>query len=184
MDDPATLLTAIMFVTILGMGIANLLTACAGIAGGLRQPPPERIELSWIILLLVAMLDLFWATMTILEVEDWRFLDFLYMITGPMLLFFAASLITVPSDSGKGSDHAHYFSLCGRFFLMLTLEEIWLLGVDLRYDSLSMVSALNAVMLALFVLLAVSRSYRLHVAGAAIAWAGLLIRGGVRGFGG
>jgi hypothetical protein len=58
MDNPATLLTAIMFVTILGMGIGNLLMTCAEIAGGLRQPPPERIQLSWIVLLLLAMLNL------------------------------------------------------------------------------------------------------------------------------
>ena len=59
MDSPATLLAAIVFVTILGMGIGNLLMTCAEIAGGLRQPPPERIQLSWIVLLLLAMLNLF-----------------------------------------------------------------------------------------------------------------------------
>jgi hypothetical protein len=56
--NPVTLLAAIMFVTILGMGIGNLLMTCAEIAGGLRQPLPERIQLSWIVLLPRAMLNL------------------------------------------------------------------------------------------------------------------------------
>jgi hypothetical protein len=55
MGNPAILLAAIMFVTILGMGIGNLLMTCAEIAGGLRQPLPERIQLSWIVLLPRAM---------------------------------------------------------------------------------------------------------------------------------
>lgn len=183
MDDPATLLTAIMFVTILGMGIGNLLMACADIAGGLRKPAPERIQLGWIILLLVAMLDLFWATTAILEVEDWRFLDFLYVITGPMLLFFAVSVITAPSDGAEDNDHAHYFSLCGRFFVMLALQEAWLLGIDLRYDSLTLISTFNAALLALFAVLAISRSYRLHLGGAYLAWLGLLFPIALRGLG-
>jgi hypothetical protein len=48
MDNPATLLVAIMFVTILAIAIGNILMTCVEIAGGLRQPVPERIHLSWI----------------------------------------------------------------------------------------------------------------------------------------
>ena len=56
MDNPTTLLVAIMFVTILAMAIGNILTTCAEIAGGLRHPMPERIQLSWIFLMLFALL--------------------------------------------------------------------------------------------------------------------------------
>lgn len=48
MDNPTTLLVAIMFVTILAMAIGNILMTCADIAAGLRRPMPERIQLSWI----------------------------------------------------------------------------------------------------------------------------------------
>ena len=62
MDNPTTLLVAIMFVTILAMAIGNVLMACADIAGGLRHPVPEGIQLSWICLMLLASLSLFWET--------------------------------------------------------------------------------------------------------------------------
>ena len=176
MDNPATLLTAIMFVTILAMGIGNLLMTCAEIAGDLRSPAPERIHLSWIILLLLAMLNLFWQTTVILDVEEWIFLDFLYLIVGPMVLFFAASVIAAPTASGQANTaHAQFFGLCGRFFLMLALHEAWLIGLDLRYGSLTPTSGANAVLLALFVVLAISRNYRIHVAGATVAWIGLIV---------
>ena len=54
MDNPTTLLVAIMFVTILAMAIGNILMTCAEIAGGLRRLMPEHIQLNWIYLMLFA----------------------------------------------------------------------------------------------------------------------------------
>jgi hypothetical protein len=173
MDNPATLLTAIMFVTILGMGIGNLLMACADIAGGLRQPPPARIQLSWIVLLLLAMLNLFWETAVILDVEDWAFLEFLYVISGPMVLLFATGVIIAPAAE-DATPEAHYFSLSGRFFLMLAIQSAWLVGLDFLFDSLSIASALDTVLAVLFVILMFSGSLRLHLVGNVVAWAGFI----------
>ena len=171
MDNPATLLTAIMFVTILGMGIGNLLMACAEISGGLRRPAPERIHLSWIILLLLALLSLFWETILLLDIEEWNFLDFLFTLAGPMLLFFGSSVIAAPANGTPSEeDHHHYFSLCGRFFLMLALHEIWLIGIDLRYGGMTQINVINIILACLFFFLIVSRNFRVHMAGAVIAW--------------
>lgn len=173
MDNPTTLLTAIMFVTILGMAIGNLLVVCAEIAGGLRKPAPERIHLNWIVLLLLALLGLFWKTTLLLDVADWEFLDFLYMILGPMLMFFAASVVGVPpAENEPQAEHGHYFGLCGRFFVMLALYQGWLIGVDLAYESVGLPTLISGGMLALFATLAVSRSIQLHLAGLVIAWLG------------
>lgn len=127
-----------MFVTILGMAVGNLLMASADIVGGLRKPPPERIHLSWIILLLIITLNLFWETTAILDVEAWSFLDFLYMICGPMVLLFAASVIIAPAENPNADGQEHYFGMSGRLFTML----------------------------------AISRSYRLHLICNGIAWVG------------
>jgi hypothetical protein len=175
MDNPTTLLTAIMFVTILGMAIGNLIVVCAEIAGGLRKPAPERIHLSWIILLLLALLGLFWKTTLLLDIEDWVFGDFLYIILGPMLAFFAVSIVGVPpSPEHATGEHSHYFELCGRFFLMLALYQAWLIGIDLTYDSVSMATIVSGALLALFILLTINRNFGLHVAGAAVAWLGFV----------
>lgn len=176
MDNPTTLLVAIMFVTVLAMAIGNILMTCAEIAGGLRRPMPERIQLSWIFLMLFALLSLFWETTALLEVESWQFVEFLYVITGPMLLLFATSVITSPARNEQSVEsHDHYFELCGRFFVMLALHEAWLLGLDVMYSSLSTMSLIGAAMLLLFLVLAFSSSLRVHVAGASLIWVGYIV---------
>jgi hypothetical protein len=105
-----------MFVTILAMAIGNVLMTCAEIAGGLRRPMPERIQLSWILLMLFALLSLFWETKALLDVDEWLFAEFLYVISGPMVLLFATSVITAPAqDEQSHESHSHYFGLCRRY---------------------------------------------------------------------
>jgi hypothetical protein len=176
MDNPTTLLVAIMFVTILAIAIGNILMAYAEIAGGLRRPMPERIQLSWIFLQLFVLLSLFWETTAILDVDDWLFVEFLYVIAGPMVLLFATSVITAPAqDEQGGESHSHYFGLCRRYFVMLALHEIWILGIDYWYANLNMMSLVSVALLILFLVLAVSRSLRVHVTGASLAWAGYIV---------
>ncbi|MGB5278299.1 MAG: hypothetical protein WBO73_03370 [Gammaproteobacteria bacterium] len=176
MDNPTTLLVAIMFVTVLAMAIGNILMVCAEIAGGLRRPMPERIQLSWIFLMLFALLSLFWETTALLEVEQWLFVEFLYVIAGPMVLLFATSVITAPaSDQESIESHGHYFELCPRFFIMLALHEVWILGIDYWYATFSTRSLIGAAMLVLYLILAFSGSLRVHVAGASLIWAGYVL---------
>jgi hypothetical protein len=176
MDNPTTLLVAIMFVTILAMAIGNVLMTCAEIAGGLRRPMPERIQLSWIFLMLFALLNLFWETPVLLEVENWLFVEFLYVIAGPMVLLFATSVITAPArDQQIVESHGHYFELCRRFFVMLALHEVWILGIDYGYASFSTMSLISAAILFLYLILAFSSNLRVHIAGTSLVWAGYIV---------
>ncbi len=169
MDNPATLLTAIMFVTVLGMAIGNLLMALSDVAGGLRKPALPGVHLAWMVLLLLASLALFWETTAILDIEDWRFLDFLYLIVGPMLVLFAVSVISSPVPAAEGADGmSAYFAVSGRFFLMLALEQAWILGLDVRYGTLGMISLPNGLLVAVFLGLMLSRNQTVHVAGTVI----------------
>ena len=172
MDNPTTLLVAIMFVTILAMAIGNILMTCAEIAGGLRRPMPERIQLSWMFLMLFALLSLFWETTLLLDVDKWLFVEFLYVIAGPMVLLFASSVIIAPShDEQGGESHSHYIELSGRFFFMLALHEVWILGLDYWFASFNIISVINAAMLCLFLVLTFSNNLRIHFIGASLAWA-------------
>jgi hypothetical protein len=176
MDNLPTLLVAMMFITILAMAIGNILMTCAEIAGGLRRPMPERIQLSWIFLMLLALLSLFWETTVILDVDQWVFFEFLYVIAGPMVLLFASSVIIAPShDEQNGESHSHFIELSGRFFFMLALHEVWILGLDYWYGSLGAISFINVVMLCLFLVLAVTSSLRVHTIGTSLAWTGYFV---------
>ena len=161
MDNPTTLLVAIMFVTIIGIGIGNVLMALSDFVGGLRQPPPDRVHLSWIVLLLVAYLALFWETQTILEIDDWLYAEYLYIITGPILLLFAANLATSPQRNGhERGAQAHYLEISRRLFGMLALVEVWILLLDFIYQNLSIISIFDALKLVLFIGLSSLQNYR------------------------
>jgi hypothetical protein len=176
MENPTTLLVAIMFVTILAMAIGSILMACAEIAGGLRRPAPERIQLSWILLMLFILLNLFWETTAILEIDQWRFTEFLYVIAGPIVLLFATGVIASPEQASENSQrYDHYLGLSRRFFIMLALHDAWIIGIDIWFQNLNILSLVNGLLLILFLLLAFSRSLRIHVAGALLAWGGYVV---------
>ena len=94
MDNPTTLLVAIMYVTIISIGLSNLLMTLSELAGG-RAHSPDKVHLSWLILLLFAYLSYFWQTTVILDVENWQFISFIAFLIGPICLLFATNLLIV-----------------------------------------------------------------------------------------
>ena len=117
MENPTTLLVAIMFVTIIGIGIGNVLMALSDIVGGLRHPSPDRIHISWIILMLAAYLALFWETRAILDIADWLYAQYLYILAGPILMLFAANLAISPQPNGSEREPALTTSRSAAAFL-------------------------------------------------------------------
>jgi len=180
MDNPTTLLVAIMYVTIVATGLISALMALSDIVGGRRRT--ATIHTAWIVLLLISYFSFFWETTAILEVEGWDFLSFLGFIVGPIILLFATNLIIAAPDV-EGPDvpseaplDDFYFDLSGRFFTMLALVQAWVIGLDVVFESINPSTWLDACIGVLFVVLAVSRNQRLHVGGAAIIGLAFLSR--------
>ena len=169
MDNPTTLLVAIMYVTIISIGLSNLLMTLSELAGG-RKPSPDPVHLSWLLLLLVAYLGYYWFTADILGVEDWRFIGFAGFLIGPILLLFGTNLIIVlPAPEGLPSTE-HYMQKSSRFFVLLALFNLWIVGLDFVTESVS-IGTYGAALVTLFCFgLAASSSYNVQKAGAAVAW--------------
>ena len=167
MDNPTTLLVAIMYVTIVATGLINLLMMLSDIVGGRRKTDP--LHTGWIVLLLLAYFDFFWETTAILDIEGWDFLSFLCFIIGPIALLFATNLIasSADPDEGKMLDQ-YYFEQSARFFLWLGLTHVWIVGLDVVFESVSYMTYLTAIIGCLFVFLMLSKSYRTHVTGLVI----------------
>ena len=167
MDNPTTLLVAIMYVTIVATGLIGALMALSDIVGGQRKTDP--VHTAWILLLLVSYFSFFWETTAILEIEGWDFLSFLGFIAGPIVLLFATNLIVAAPDAEEGSTlDAFYFEQSGRFFAMLGLVQVWIIGLDVVFASIGFTTYLSAGIGLLFLVLATSKSYRLHIAGIVI----------------
>ena len=169
MDNPTTLLVAIMYVTIISIGLSNLLMTLSELAGG-RARSPDKVHLSWLILLLFAYLSYFWQTTVILDVENWQFISFIAFLIGPICLLFATNLLIVLPENEEVSAAEHYMQQSNRFFLLIGAFNVWLVGLDVVADSIAIQTWLaGAIAIFLFGLMA-SDSYRVHKIGAPAGW--------------
>ena len=179
MDNPTTLLVAIMYVTIISIGLSNLLMALSELVGGRLNTKPDRVHISWLFLLLFAYFSYFWQTTAILEIDDWQFVSFIVFLTGPMCLLFGTNLLVVMPDSHDFSPKDHYMQQSNRFFLLLCLFNLWVIGLDVFSDNTTVQTWLSgSIALLCFVLMA-SDSYRVHKVAAPVGWVLILASAGV-----
>lgn len=175
MDNPTTLLVAIMYVTIVATGLVNVLMALSDIVGGKTKTDP--VHTGWLALLLLAYLSFFWETTAILDIEGWDFLAFISFIIGPIIFLFATNLVTSPNDAEDDAlMDSYYFEQSGRFFLLLCLVQIWTIGLDLVFSNVGYSTYLTAGIGIVFLVLMMSRNYRLHVSGLVINGLAFLAR--------
>ena len=183
MEVSASLLVAIMFVTILGMGIANLLVGLASMVDRRTRLKPFGVHTGWVILLLLIYLNQFWNLLSIFAIEPWKFFDFLLAVSGPVVLFFAASVILPQAANEHAHDmRAHYFTISKQFFWFLALIQILAIAVHLLLlNNLRIMNAVHAVFLAFFLALGASQKERFHQAGLGIGWALFVIVSALQG---
>jgi len=177
-----TLLVALMFVTVLSMGIGNILMTLADILNQATPSRRDRVHVAWIVLILLIHFNVFWHTKSILAVDDWQFGSFLLAIAGPVLLFFTTSIALTNPPEQDTADLRRFFDAIGRrFFLMLALLQIWIVGVS--YSLAGSFVANDLINVGFFVLalfLAINPRSPFQAPGVWIAWglglAGLALR--------
>ena len=185
MEVSNSLLVAIMFVMILSIGIANILASLASKIDFSSKQTNPGIWVSWLILLLLAHFNMFWHTIAIISIEEWAFAGFLYIVTGPILIFFATDLMLPEPSHPESSDlRAHYFTVSRRFFYIIAVLQLWMIGVDVVLGrGFTGAGGFNVVMFALAVTLALSQLPKLHVLGTGLAWVLFLTSLALRGLG-
>lgn len=175
MDNPTTLLVAIMYVTIVATGLINLLMILSDIVASRRKTDP--LHTGWIVILLLAYFGFFWETTAILDIEGWNFLSFLSFISGPIALLFATNLIAACADPDEGKMlDQYYFEQSARFFLFLALVQAWIIGLDIVFEAFGFTSWLTVFTGLLFVFLMLSKNYRIHVGGLVIVGLAFVFR--------
>jgi hypothetical protein len=93
MDNPTTLLVAIMFVTIVVTGLVGILMCLSEWVTGVQRI--GSLQTGWLVFLLFTYFNYFWNTTLLLEIDGWTFLSFLGFIIGPVVLLFATNLATM-----------------------------------------------------------------------------------------
>lgn len=179
MEITNALLVAMMFVVLLTIGIGNIIMALAALIDRRTPIKPDAIHTSWVALLLMVHFNLFWHVLDILTIQEWNFLEFLYIVAGAMLLFFATHVLLPEASSAGANDlRAHYFENNRQFFFFFGLVQAWIIGVDfiLRHGfTITAAGALNLVVFALAAILALSSVEKVHRLGTAAGWVLLLV---------
>jgi len=167
MENPTTLLVALMFITILTLGIASILVQLAEFIQSAEGRPKDRLVLGWLLLLLFAYFDLFWRTMDIALLEEWRFHLFLFAETGPVLLLFATQIAIGGATADSQTDTS--VALRDRsFFWIFALVQLWgILAGFVLGAGFTLLSGLAAIIAGICVVLASTNRRRVHTLGLA-----------------
>lgn len=184
MEITNALLVAMMFITLLAIGISNIVMALASLFDKRSPLKPDGYHTSWVVILLLLHFNLFWHVLDILSLENWVFLEFLYVVSGAILIFFATHILLPDAASGTTDLRAHYFDVRRQFFGLLALLMVWIVGVDFLLGSgWTSAATLNLIGFVLFVVMASTSQHRVHAICTAITWLFLLVSLSAKGVG-
>jgi hypothetical protein len=172
-------LIALMFVTILTFGIAGLLTYLADriLDATWRSLRSKRFQ--WITLILLIHLNFFWHSIMIMAIDQWTFAGFLYMILGPVILFFAANYLLSHARSQPDND-----SIGRRFYFFFAMLEAWVIGAHpVLEQPIDTIVGLHGFLLLLSMLMCFHKSRWLESSFPLIAWANIVLILVLRGSG-
>lgn len=160
-----------MFIMLLTIGISNIVMGLAALIDKRSPIKADTFHTSWVVMLLLLHLNLFWHVLDILNVEEWVFLEFLYVVAGAILIFFATNIL-LPDASSETTDlRAHYFGVHRQFFLLLGLLMAWIIGVDFLLGSgWTSASTVNLIGLIIFAVMASTSRPRMHAVATGVAW--------------
>jgi len=171
MEVTNALLVAMMFIVLLTMGIGNIIAALAAIIDKRTPIKADPVHTSWVLLLLLMHFNLFWHVLDILSIEQWAFLEFLYIVAGAVILFFATHVLLPDASSTAADVKGHYFDVRRQFFSLLGLLMVWSIGVDfLVGDGLTSTGVANIVGMVFFFGMALVSQPGIHKIGAGVGW--------------
>ena len=178
MEISYTLIVALMFITILSFGLAGLLTALADIINNKNNISVSLVHLCWIIILLVIHFNMAWHAVLIATIKTWSYDSFIIIVLGPMLAFFATSIV---SPVALGNDttatiESNYLDIKQRFFVIFGLIQTWTLCADfILQRGITGSGIFNAALLLLAIFMYKSKKYKHHLYGVIIASALYLV---------
>ncbi len=154
MEVSTSLLVALMFVTLLSLGIGNAVNTLSEIVEKGNASGYGRLQIGWIGLLLLSYFNMFWHTIDLLSIDKWGFPGFLYMMAGPMLIYFATSILIAT----KSEDETRKTQIKPRFFTIFLLLQGWIITVDIMLGKSIIENSLLNVALMLIALVLMAKS--------------------------
>jgi len=178
MESPALDFRAFAFVITLaavvnGLGIVRWLTAFSEY---LRRKQSMDIQHYWVFNLLAAYqfllhILMWWTLWGIRDAANFNFLTYLYLLTGPILLFLGTSLLTPNIESDGVDVRGHFSDVRQMYSTVLALLWLWALGAGpVMRGQLAPTAPLLALFLATAVMLRVTDNRKVHNVAVVLNW--------------
>lgn len=156
-----------------GLGIVRWL---AGFAEYLRRRQRLQIQHYWVFSLFAGFqflmhILLWWSLWSVRGASAFNFLTYLYLLTGPILLYLGTSLLAPNLDDKVIDLRAHYFGVQPLYFTILVFLWVWsILLWPVLQGGLAPTAPIFTLLLVTAVTLRVTRNPRVHGAIAVINW--------------
>ena len=156
-----------------GLGIVRWLTAFSEY---LRRKQSLNLEHYWVYNLLAAYqfllhILMWWTLWGVRDAANFTFLTYLYLLTGPILLFLGTSLLTPSIDSNGVDVRRHFAEVRQTYSTVLALLWLWALGAGpIMRGQLAPTAPLLALFLATAVTLRVSNNPKVHSVAVVMNW--------------
>jgi hypothetical protein len=149
---------------LIGLAITELLT---GFSRVLRHELKlSWLHLLWVIVVFQVQLQLAWGFWNLRSKENWLYPEFLLVISGPVLLYIAASVLFPRSSATDQNLGIHLLERRRSFFLVMATYVAFtgLLGAVFFNQPLFQIGSttLRVVAIASFVVLAITDKLRVH----------------------
>lgn len=184
MEISYTLIVALMYVTILSFGLASLLSSLSGLIRKNNGVKVSGVHLHWIIILLVIHFNMTWHAVYLTKVNAWTYMEFILVVFGPILGFFTANLLAPFAKEDRADEDLvnEYFSITHQLLILFISIQCWVILADIiLYRGFIGSAILNIALIAISVILLLSRTYKIHKLGIGIVWvillAGIVMRG-------
>jgi hypothetical protein len=126
MEFPVFAFVAMMVGVVNGMAVASILTALAGFAQRRSAVRVYWVYGSWVFFQLLSHIMLWWSIWNVQHTTELNFLSYLYLISGPVVLFLATSILLAATSEGDALDTREHFFSCRRsFFTLWVVFLIW-----------------------------------------------------------
>jgi hypothetical protein len=162
---------------IVGLGITELLTNVARQIQNRRSVKHDWLQSGMVAFIFIALMQQWWESWDLQEVETWTFPAMLLMLAGPIGLFTTAHLI-FPSEMKNVDLREHTASNSRAIWLVAVFSVITATlfrPISFGHDLIDPDNASSLVLLVAFVLLALTRSRRFHEILFPVLFAALLL---------
>ncbi len=117
----------VLVVVLNAIGLGTLMI---GIATFVRKPPQKGLKISWILVAWCALhvylhIMLWWRFYGMTLAESFNFFNYLFMLSGPMVLMFGSALLLPEEDKGTIDMPGHLDFVQRRLFAFEALFWIW-----------------------------------------------------------